>query len=720
MTGLHLRARFFARPLLALLLCAGAAVKAHANPFDYQDPNQPERAVRMWLPPGLPRVNGMIVWGNAGTGDSRASVLNPVLRAWASNNGFGLLCTKALSVESAPVVFEALRAFASVAAHAELREVPFVALGHSNGGLVALGLTKAAPARAIGFAMNKAAVFVPDMPPASYSVPAIFVAGEFDLERRKAPMKAMFEHYRAHGALWAFVEEQNTGHAGRESRAMDLIVPFLQRAITKRLLANTFTLRPLDAQEGWLAPVGPSRGTPVPVMPFASYKGNRRTAAWLLDEDTARLFSAVATFDRPLRFTIAKSSDDREENAAALAAPGDPVELVVETFAADEHWQRFVWFDGADVVGQTTAPDGKGDATPQGARPRLQARLRTGVHGLWVQGHRKDGRIFVAAPSRVIVSGGSGNPLDAQASVPTLLVQPVDQTITEGEVATFEVRATGGPDVRYQWLRNNEPLAGATHPTVRLPNQAAAHHGDVFSVRVSNQMGATQSLPARLYVAPFAGADATYVGEPPLIDGRVDKVWLTTQAYPVANVIAGSREGVLTTARWRALWDHQALYVLIEGNDEEMYSLAPDPWSNDTTEVFLEGSNNKSVRWGAYGYQFGLPFGREDIVEAFTGKVPEGVRGQRSLGLTNAHRYVAEYRFPEAALGVSFVAGLRLGFDVQVNDCNNAGVRRIKLAWHGQRNNAYEGPIHLGIVRLAKPTKRMARSRGTALVPIQR
>ena len=76
---------------------------------------------------------------------------------------------------------------------------------------------------------------------------------------------------------------------------------------------------------------------------------------------------------------------------------------------------------------------------------------------------------------------------------PSILVQPVKQTVTETSNATFSVTATGLGQLRYQWFKNIQSLIpGATNSVFTITN-APYSAGGLYSVRVTNAFGAVTS-----------------------------------------------------------------------------------------------------------------------------------------------------------------------------------------------------------------------------------
>jgi putative cofactor-binding repeat protein len=88
---------------------------------------------------------------------------------------------------------------------------------------------------------------------------------------------------------------------------------------------------------------------------------------------------------------------------------------------------------------------------------------------------------------------------------PSIIVQPVRQSVTAGLTAAFSVVAVGTASLIYQWQKNGTPISGATSSTYTTPATASSDDGTVFSVVVSNAVSSVTSSLAILSVSSTPG-----------------------------------------------------------------------------------------------------------------------------------------------------------------------------------------------------------------------
>ena len=103
---------------------------------------------------------------------------------------------------------------------------------------------------------------------------------------------------------------------------------------------------------------------------------------------------------------------------------------------------------------------------------------------------------------------------------PTILTQPVGQTVAPGGTPSFTVVASGTPTLSYQWYRipagqtAGTAIAGATSSTYTVPSSATttANDQDSYYVIVTNSYGQATSQPATLAVGN--GISLQITGQP--------------------------------------------------------------------------------------------------------------------------------------------------------------------------------------------------------------
>ena len=102
-----------------------------------------------------------------------------------------------------------------------------------------------------------------------------------------------------------------------------------------------------------------------------------------------------------------------------------------------------------------------------------------------------------------VVGGGAtfqlGVQLQPSSVPPTITQQPAGETVTAGGTAVFQVGASGGGVLTYQWQFNGTNLASATNATLALSNVTTNEAGN-YLVIVGNPGGSVTSSNAALVV----------------------------------------------------------------------------------------------------------------------------------------------------------------------------------------------------------------------------
>jgi len=84
--------------------------------------------------------------------------------------------------------------------------------------------------------------------------------------------------------------------------------------------------------------------------------------------------------------------------------------------------------------------------------------------------------------------------------IPTILNQPSDETVYEGQIATFTVNAKDTEPLTYQWMKNGVKITGAQSASYTTPPAVLSDKDSIFQVIVTNSVGSVVSNEARLTV----------------------------------------------------------------------------------------------------------------------------------------------------------------------------------------------------------------------------
>src|SRR5438445_1410377 len=109
-----------------------------------------------------------------------------------------------------------------------------------------------------------------------------------------------------------------------------------------------------------------------------------------------------------------------------------------------------------------------------------------------------------------IVSAGCGGYVSATNPgaplAPSITIEPVSQTVTTGQTATFTVVAAGTAPLSYQWRKSGTAIRGAAASSYNRQGTTSADNGSQFTVVVSNTAGSVTSNAATLTVSAAAVA----------------------------------------------------------------------------------------------------------------------------------------------------------------------------------------------------------------------
>jgi hypothetical protein len=220
----------------------------------------------------------------------------------------------------------------------------------------------------------------------------------------------------------------------------------------------------------------------------------------------------------------------------------------------------------------------------------------------------------------VVVTNLAGSATSAAAvltvtpppKAPTLLIQPLSQTIQAGGNAEFAAEADGTAPLNYQWYKDAVALPGATNVPLILTNAQLADAGGYFVV-VANVAGSATSLVATLTVT-IPPTPPSFTRQP---IGQTLAAGLTLtlsaeaagseplgyQWYKDGTPLAGQTNVVLTVNR--AQTTDSGLYTLLVSNSGGAVPSSPavvvvyPPGQPPATQLILDNIRQVSARQAA-------------------------------------------------------------------------------------------------------------------------
>ncbi len=201
-----------------------------------------------------------------------------------------------------------------------------------------------------------------------------------------------------------------------------------------------------------------------------------------------------------------------------------------------------------------------------------------------------------------------------------------------------------------------------------------------------------------LGLAGYVSADEEGVKIPaagsqqPILDGVVDNVWFLSTEQFLTITLEGSDPSSPDdcSGSWRALWDSEYLYVLIDVNDEALVqdSDAGSGWDDDRIEFFIDGDNSKGTSTddkNDYQYCFRWNNGEvETPVEwYFRNSTENALEGLEYAVATTDSGYLFEIKLPWLTMiGGPPQLGQLIGIDVVIDDDDDGGGRDTQVSWY--------------------------------------
>jgi endo-1,4-beta-xylanase len=177
----------------------------------------------------------------------------------------------------------------------------------------------------------------------------------------------------------------------------------------------------------------------------------------------------------------------------------------------------------------------------------------------------------------------------------------------------------------------------------------------------------------------------------PVIDGTVDSIWSKATELPI-NRFQMAWQGANGVSK--VLWDNENLYVLIQVSDSQLDKSSPNPWEQDSIEVFVDENNAKTSSFEDGDGQYRVNFDNETSFNPV--KVGEGFE---SATKASGNGYTVEVKIPFKTITPE--NNTKIGFDVQINDGKD-GARQSAATWNDLTGLGYQDTSVFGVLTLMK------------------
>lgn len=277
---------------------------------------------------------------------------------------------------------------------------------------------------------------------------------------------------------------------------------------------------------------------------------------------------------------------------------------------------------------------------------------------------------------------------------PRITTDLSDTVVAEHEALKLSIAASG-PELSYQWYRNNQEIPGATDNALNISAIDPSYNGNTFKVVIINPHGRMESKTITVTVTDFAGVKIMRTPSPVAIDGQIESIWDLATEYELQNRLMTVDNDHDLSARARVLYDDTQLYFLYDVTDDVQLASSSNFWENDGIEIYIDGNNDKASAYDANDFQFVIHYDASRILEGHN----KPVAGIRAASALTGRGYIVEVAAPWSSIGVSPAEGKLLGMDFHVND-SDTRLRDGKITWFAREDVSYGNPSAFGLAIL--------------------
>ena len=237
--------------------------------------------------------------------------------------------------------------------------------------------------------------------------------------------------------------------------------------------------------------------------------------------------------------------------------------------------------------------------------------------------------------------------------------------------------------------RNNMSMAAGNATTIAIPEA----HG-MYELWIRYSGGRIQRSQFNLSYGVMADTrvGVAYRGTPnsTINNGTIttlDPVWDNAQALPINRFVMGPTDSNVVTGRGKALWDNDALYILVEVTDSTL-SAAPSSLHNqDSVEIFFEEADARGPLQAATSWHTRVNF---QNTRSHGGAAANS--NFTSATMRTPTGYTVEMRMPFRHLtGTNRpTVGTVTGLEMQINNAAATGDARASVTkWNDETDNSW-------------------------------
>ena len=213
------------------------------------------------------------------------------------------------------------------------------------------------------------------------------------------------------------------------------------------------------------------------------------------------------------------------------------------------------------------------------------------------------------------------------------------------------------------------------------------------------------SKPERVPESLVAG-EAAKVADPTSVTIKRDDAndLMEAQAHALQKLIKGTLgKHKDLAAEWRASWNSKTFRLFVEVMDDQLMEDSEQSWADDSVEIYIDANGSRAEKYDGED-DFQLVFRLKDDPVSFGGNSPKREADDIRYAVVKTDTgYTLDVSIPWEALGVDEPeVGLKMGFDVHVNDDDNGHLRDAKMAWNSGVDRAWKDPGVFGEVVLGE------------------